>query len=101
MRHTLVFFSMLVCGLSGCFATEITSLSDFNNDKVITIRRRPVEADSCGYLVYSPGTGETPDLRIAVTTATDSADNNAGWVMYHNTVDDVYYLYNQIGRAHV
>jgi hypothetical protein len=82
-----------LCGSVTCAAREITQLSDLTNATVVTIERRPVEADSCGYLSYIPGEDETADYTLKVQQAEQPSDNQL-WVIYNQPRDNAYYLYN-------
>jgi hypothetical protein len=75
----------------GAFAqADVTSLADIDNATVVSIVRRPAEADTCGYLTYIPGEGQTT---LPVATS-QTLDDNALWVIYYNSADNKYFLYN-------
>jgi hypothetical protein len=92
MLKRYIIIAALACTVSGV-AKQITSLSDLSNNSVVTIARIPVEADSCGYLTYAPGEADAVDYTLQVQQAESVADNQR-WVVYHQAVDDAYYLYN-------
>ncbi len=98
MRRLILLLTMASV-MSG-FAKQITDLSELSNTTVVTIERRPVEADSCGYLSYEPGDDETSvnyTLQVKAQSAVTDIDpltDNQMWVIYHHQVDDAYYMYN-------
>jgi hypothetical protein len=76
-----------------CGAKEITELEELTNNSVVTIKRLPAEADTCGYLSYIPTDADTPNYKV-MAEHPDSLTDNQLWVIYHQEVDQAYYLYN-------
>jgi hypothetical protein len=88
IRNTILVIAA-IGGLMSASADELVKMSDFNNKKVVTLTRLPATADSCGLLSYEAGNSNVTTV-VSPTTVSD----NSMWVLYNNSVDGYYYLYN-------
>jgi hypothetical protein len=91
LRNILAIIALV--SVMTCGAKEITQLEELTNKSVVTIKRLPEEADSCGYLSYIPTDADNPNYKV-MTEQPDSITDNQLWVIYHQVVDQAYYLYN-------
>jgi hypothetical protein len=91
LRNILAIIALV--SVMTCGAKERTELEELTNNSVVTIKRLPAEADTCGYLSYIPTDADTPNYKV-MAEHPDSLTDNQLWVIYHQEVDQAYYLYN-------
>lgn len=87
--------------LAACFAAlpdagaQVAGLENLSNDHCYTLTRRPAAADSCGIVYYTAEALSEQTEAVSAQAKTGIAESDdSRWAIWHQTADDLYYLYN-------